>query len=69
LEPKEEDIEEILIDDEDLGVEVEDVEVEGSNPITKFSEYVPLYLGWVPFLKMEDWDLADHEKFLHLVIE
>jgi len=30
------------MEDEDLGVEVEDVEVEGSNPITKFPKYAPL---------------------------
>ncbi len=24
-------------------------------------------LGWVPVLKFEDWDFADHEKFPYLV--
>ena len=41
LESEEEDIEDIPMDDEDLGVEVEEVEVEGSDPITKLPEYVP----------------------------
>lgn len=27
------------------------------------------HLAWVPILKHEDWDMTDHEKFLHLVIE
>lgn len=26
-------------------------------------------MGWIPLLKLEYWDLADHEKFLHLVTE
>ena len=25
------------------------------------------HLGWVPVLKFKDWDLADHEKFPHLM--
>jgi len=37
LEPEEEDIEDILMDDEDVGVEAQ-----GANPITQFPEYVPL---------------------------
>ena len=86
------------MDDEDLGVEVEEVEVKGFDPITKLLRYIPLrkgktkvpkdideskvaldtpllldeivferpHLGRVPLLNLEDWDLADHEKFLHL---
>jgi len=89
------------MDDKDLGVEVEEVEVQGVDPITKLPEYIPLCkgktkvpkdideskvllqtpllsdgilfqgpcLGQVPPLKLEDWDLADHDKFLHLVTE
>ena len=89
------------MDDEDLGVEVEEVEVEGYDPITKLLEYIPLCkgktkvpkdieeskvalhipllsenivfegpcLGQVPLLKLEDWDIVDHEKFSHLAIE
>ena len=45
LEPEEEEIEEIPMDDEDLGVEVEEVEVEGADPITKLPEYVPQCKG------------------------
>jgi len=99
LELEEEEIEDIPMDDEDLGVEVEDIEVECSAPITKLPEYVPPgkgktkvskdideskvtlhipllldeisfegpYLGQVPLLKLEYWDLADTEKFPHLV--
>jgi len=26
-------------------------------------------LGCIPMLKMEDWDLADHEKFPQLVLK
>ena len=29
------------MDDEDLGIDTEDIEVEGFDPITKFPEYVP----------------------------
>lgn len=28
-----------------------------------------LRLVWVPLLKLKDWELADHEKFPHLVIQ
>lgn len=40
LEPKDEDIEDIPMDDEDVGVEVEDIETQGADPITRFLEYV-----------------------------
>lgn len=33
------------MDDEDVGVETEDVEIEGSHPITKLPEYVPPRIG------------------------
>jgi len=33
------------MDDEDFGVEVEEVEVKGSNPITKLPEYIPPHKG------------------------
>eukprot|EP00253_Pinus_taeda_P014638 PITA_14638 len=42
VEPEEEEIGDISMDDEDLGVEVEEVEVKGSDPITKLPECVPL---------------------------
>lgn len=45
LEPKEVEIEDILMDDEDVGVKMEDVEIEGSDPITKLLEYVPPHRG------------------------
>jgi len=45
LEMEEEEIYDIPMDDEDLGVEVEEVEVEGSDPITKFPKYIPLCKG------------------------
>ena len=32
----------IPMDDDDLGIDTEDVEVDGSDPITKFLEYIPL---------------------------
>ena len=28
-----------------------------------------LRLAWVPIFKIEDWNLVDHEKFLHMVTE
>lgn len=43
LEPEEEDIDDILMDDEDVGVEVEDVEAQGADLVTWFPEYVPLH--------------------------
>ena len=42
LEPEEEDIEDIPMDDEDVGMEVEEAEAQGVHPITQLSEYVPL---------------------------
>lgn len=42
MEPEEEDIEDILMDDEDVGVEVEEVEAQGADLITRLPEYVPL---------------------------
>lgn len=33
------------MNDEDLAMEVEDIEVKGSHPITKFPEYVPQHEG------------------------
>lgn len=42
------------MDDEDLRVEVEDVEVEGFDPITKFLEYVPPCKGETKVLKEID---------------
>ena len=38
--PKE-DIEDIPMDDEDVGVEIEEVEAQGADPITRLLEYVP----------------------------
>ncbi|CAA3018923.1 Hypothetical predicted protein [Olea europaea subsp. europaea] len=89
------------MDDEDVGVKVEEVEARGADPIMRFPEHVPTckpmskvpkdidesktplqtpllleeivfddpHLARVPILKLEDWDLVDHEKFLHLVTE
>lgn len=31
------------MDDEDVGVEVEEVEIQGADPITQLPEYVPLH--------------------------
>lgn len=41
LEPEEDDFEDIPMDDEDVVMEREDVKIVGSDPITKFPEYVP----------------------------
>jgi len=89
------------MDDEDVGTDVEEVEVQGADLITRLPQYilpckgntkvpkdiderkVPLQttllpdeiafkglcLGWVPLLKLEDWDLDDHDKFPHLATE
>lgn len=46
LELKEE-VEKILMDDEDIVVEMEDVGVEGSDPISKLLEYIPPCRGKV----------------------
>ena len=45
MELEEEEIEDISMDDEDLGIDVEEVEVQGADPITLFPEYVPLCKG------------------------
>lgn len=42
LEPEEEDIKNIPMDDEDVGKKVEEVEAQGVGPIMKFPEYVSL---------------------------
>lgn len=84
-----------------MGAEVEEVEIQGEDPITRIPEYVPphkpktkipkdidesktplqtpllldeivfdgLRLTRVLLLKLEDWDLAGHEKFPHLGAE
>ena len=41
LEPEEEEIEDIPMDDEDLGIDVEEVEAHGVDPITQFPAYIP----------------------------
>jgi len=41
LEPEEEEIEDIPMDDEDVGIYVEEVEAQGTNPITQLLEYIP----------------------------
>ena len=41
LEEKEEDIKDIPMDDEDVGVEIEEISAQGTDPITRFPEYVP----------------------------
>jgi len=45
LEMEEEEIEYILMDDEDMGVDVDDVEAQGADPITRLPKYVPLHKG------------------------
>lgn len=45
LESEEEEIEDILMDDEDLGIDVEEVEAQRANPITRLLEYIPLHKG------------------------
>lgn len=54
MEPKEEEIEDIPMDDEDVGVDVEEVEARGANPITWLPEYVPLRKGKAKVLKYID---------------
>jgi len=41
LEPKEEEMEDIPLDEEEVGIDVEEVEAQGVDPITQFLEYVP----------------------------
>ncbi len=41
IEAKEEDIEDILMDDEDVGVEIEEFEAQGTCLITRLPKYVP----------------------------
>lgn len=41
LESEEEEIEDISMNDEDLGIDVEEVEVQGDDPITRLPKYVP----------------------------
>ena len=41
LELEEKEIEHITMDDEDLGIDVEEVEVQGVDPITQLPEYIP----------------------------
>lgn len=62
LEPEEEEIEDILMDDEDMEVEVEHVEVKGSNPITKFPEYIPPCKGKTKVSK----DIDERKVALHI---
>lgn len=45
LEPEEEETKAILMDDEDVGIDVKEFEVQGADPITWFPEYVPLCKG------------------------
>ena len=42
MEAEEEDIEDISMDDEDVGIEVDEDENQGVDPITQFPKYVPL---------------------------
>lgn len=51
-----------MTDDEDIGVEVEDIEVEGSDPITKLSEYIPLHKGKIKVPK----DIDKSKVTLHI---
>lgn len=61
LEPEEEEIEDILMDDEELGIEMEEFEVEDSDPITKLPEYVPLLKDKTKVLK----DIDESKVALH----
>ena len=61
LEPEEDNIGDIPVDDEDVGVETKDVEIEGSNTITKFPVYVPLRRGKTKVLK----DIDESKVTLH----
>lgn len=45
LEPKEEETKDIQMDDEDVGVDLEEVEAQGVDPITQLPEYVPPQKG------------------------
>lgn len=55
------------MDDEDLGVEMEDVEVEGTDPITKFLEYVPPCRGKAKVHK--DIDESKFTLYTSLLVE
>lgn len=80
---------------------MEDIDVEGVEPMTRLPKYIPPrkgkekvtkdpdtnkftvstpllpeqvpfggpQLAWIPLLKMEDWDLADHAKFPYLATD
>lgn len=61
MELEEEEIEDIPIGDEDVGVEVEEVEVEGYVPITRLLEYVPPCRGKTKVLK----DIDESKVTLH----
>lgn len=50
------------MDDEDMGVEVEDVEVKSTYPITKLPKYVPLRKGKTKVLK----DIDESKVALHI---
>ena len=84
-----------------MGMEVEEVEAQGADPIQQLLRYVPPRkpkskvpkdidesktplqtpllpdeidfngpdLARVLILKLKDWDLVDHEKFPHLLVE
>lgn len=39
------------MDGEDVGIDVEEVEAEGTDPITRLLEYVPLWKGKIKVLK------------------
>jgi len=51
LEPEEEEIEDIPMDEEDVGVYLEEVEAQGADPITMLPEYVPSCKGKTKVLK------------------
>jgi len=53
LEP-EEDVEEIHMEEEDSDMGVEEIDVEGSNPISKFPQYIPLHRCKTKVLKYID---------------
>jgi len=61
LEPREGEIEDILMDDEDFGVEVEEVEIEGFDVITKFPEYIHPRKGMIKVPK----DINENKVTLH----
>jgi len=58
---KEEEAEEIPMDDEDIAMEMEYVEIEGSDPISELTEYIPPHRGKMKVPK----DIDERKVTLH----